>query len=56
MRIERRHEQLVAEHAEAAIDEAAARGEVRRQLAAIAPDLRPVRASIAHARFCGPVT
>ena len=39
MRIQRRHEQFVAEHAEAAIDEAAARREVRGQLAAIAPDL-----------------
>ena len=39
VRVERGHEQLVAEHAEAAVDEAAARRQVRRQLAAIAPDL-----------------
>ena len=39
VRVERGHEQLVAEHAEAAVDEAAAGGQVRRQLAAVAPDL-----------------
>ena len=41
MRVERDHEELVAEHAEPAIDETAAGGQVRRQLAAVAPDLAP---------------
>src|SRR2546425_9844893 len=41
MRVERDHEQLVAQHAETAIDEPAARGQVGRQLAAAPPDRAP---------------
>ena len=39
VRVERRHEQLVAEDAEPVIDEAAAGGQSLRQLAPVAPDL-----------------
>ena len=57
MRVERRHEQAIAEHGEAAVDRAAAELQVVGKVAAIAPDLRgPMRASIAHALLLKPVT
>ena len=49
MRIERPHEQPIAEDAEAAVDGAAAQLQLFGQLTPVAPDLPPVRASIAHA-------
>ena len=39
MGVERRHEELVAEHAESVIDQSAAGGQPWRQLAPITPDL-----------------
>ena len=39
MRVERDHEELVAEHGEASVDEAATGGEIGRKLAAVPPDL-----------------
>src|SRR5437016_3777171 len=48
MRVERDHEQFVAEHAEPAVDETAAGGQVGLQFAAVPPDLAP------RARVDGP--
>ena len=55
VRIDRRHEQAIAEHAEAAIDRPAAQMHLVGKLSAIAPDRRPDRASIAHALLLKPV-
>src|SRR5256712_2153940 len=41
MRVERDHEQFIAEHAEPAVDETAAGGQVGLQFAAVPPDLAP---------------
>src|SRR5438034_10315218 len=41
MRVERDHEQFVAEHAEPAVDQTAAGGQVGLQFAAVPPDLAP---------------